>query len=105
MVLGKAAVAADMPLLAGAVGAVLAARLAAARAALARGAGAIDAGPILALAAVAAELDAGRMPDAHPPDLSPGRVTTLCFREVGASDREGRLDSKTGCFCPSMQSL
>jgi hypothetical protein len=40
----------------------------------------------------------GTAPDAYPPALLPERVTTLCFREVGTSDREGRLDSKTGYF-------
>jgi hypothetical protein len=43
----------------------------------------------------------GTAPDAYPPALSPGRVTTLCFREVGTADHEGRADSKPGYFQPS----
>jgi hypothetical protein len=32
----------------------------------------------------------GDAPNAYPPALLPGQVTTLCFREVGTGGREGR---------------
>lgn len=40
----------------------------------------------------------GNAPNAYPPDLLPGQVTTLCFREVGTDGHVGRPIQRTDMF-------